>query len=88
MKSGTQRFAAAVIATPWKMGENVLLDVSRRREDGSTWGKATAASSSIRTVTVGSGISPDLLTSFRGEGALAGSPDYAGIPPVGIFTPP
>jgi hypothetical protein len=45
-------------------------------------------SSSIRTMTVGSGLSPDLLTSFTNEGALAGFPAHGGIPPVGIFTPP
>ena len=48
-------------------------------------------SSFIRTVTVGSGISPDLLTptpvSNQGR-ALAGSPSQIGIPPVGNFTPP
>jgi hypothetical protein len=42
--------------------------------------------------TVGSGISPDLLTSasidHRRSGALAGSPKQLGIPPVGNFTLP
>jgi hypothetical protein len=45
-------------------------------------------SSSIRTITVGSGITPDLLTSIKFYGALAGFPDHSGIPPVGNFTPP
>jgi hypothetical protein len=39
-------------------------------------GSMTAVSSFIRTVTVGSGLSPDLLTPFMLEGALAGSPVY------------
>jgi hypothetical protein len=56
-------------------------------------------SSSIRTLTVGSGFSPDLLTprGFRytesqmnaGARGLTGSRfRVAGIPPVGNFTPP
>ncbi len=42
--------------------------------------------SSIRTLTVGSGIAPDLLP-FTGVKALAGS-RQSRIPPVGNFTPP
>jgi hypothetical protein len=51
-------------------------------------------SSSIRTVTVGSGFSPDLLTPCRhiddaGARGLTGRRfRVAGIPPVGNFTPP
>src|ERR1700761_4631240 len=51
-------------------------------------------SSFIRTLTVGSGFSPDLLTPYRhvldiGARGLAGSRfRAAGIPPVGNFTPP
>jgi hypothetical protein len=53
-------------------------------------------SSSIRTVTVGSGIAPDLLTPRTRRDirhatqlrALAGSPAFAGLPPVGNFAPP
>ena len=48
-------------------------------------------SSFIRTMTVGSGISPDLLTPTpvsNQSRALAGSPSQIGIPPVGNFTPP
>ena len=40
----------------------------------------------IRTVTVGSGFPPDLLTPPRG-GRSRLSPNR-GIPPVGTFTPP
>lgn len=40
----------------------------------------------IRTVTVGSGLAPDLLTSPHEERSRA--PRHAGIPPVGTFTPP
>jgi hypothetical protein len=39
----------------------------------------------IRTMTVGSGVSPDLLTPGM-AGALAGS--SFDLPPVGTFTPP
>ncbi|BBD09971.1 uncharacterized protein DFE_3245 [Desulfovibrio ferrophilus] len=54
-----------------------------RREAG------PARSSSIRTVTVGSGISPDLLTSLPDEESARGLPGHkAGIPPVGTSTPP
>jgi predicted amino acid dehydrogenase len=52
-------------------------------------------SSSIRTMTVGSGIAPDLLTPViknledAGARGLTGSRfRVAGIPPVGNFTPP
>jgi len=45
-------------------------------------------SSPIRTVTVGSGLAPDLLTLVYICEALAGSPELPGIPPVGTFTPP
>jgi hypothetical protein len=40
----------------------------------------------IRTLTVGSGVAPDLLTS-RVSGALAGLA-LLPLPPVGNFTPP
>ena len=52
-------------------------------------GFATAAPtlSFIRTVTVGPGISPGLLTPLAAERALAGSCVVA-IPPVGNFAPP
>jgi hypothetical protein len=49
-------------------------------------------SSFIRTVTVGSGIGPDLLTFRLAAEALAGSSRPFGgdrnLPPVGNFTPP
>jgi hypothetical protein len=49
----------------------------------------TALSSSIRTVTVGPGLSPDLLTSFLNtEGALAGSPEQLGYRRWGITPRP
>jgi len=51
------------------------------------------ASSFIRTLTVGPGIAPDLLTLLnaadgRTEQALAGLPALADLPPVGNFAPP
>ena len=49
------------------------------------------AISFIRTVTVGPGIAPGLLTSapaLRQHRALAGSRTCARIPPVGNFAPP
>jgi hypothetical protein len=49
---------------------------------------ARSPSSFIRTVTVGSGIGPDLLTSRRMSGALAGSFPCGNLPPVGNRTPP
>jgi hypothetical protein len=52
---------------------------------------AVGLSSSIRTVTVGSGISPDLLTSPQGHAASArGLPSLfeRGLPPVGNCTLP
>jgi hypothetical protein len=54
-------------------------------------GKAVdSAISFIRTVTVGFGLAPNLLTPPRhGAGrALAGSCDCSPSPPVGSFTPP
>ncbi len=45
-------------------------------------------SSFIRTVTVGSGLGPDLLTLPFDRQALAGSVPCSTLPPVGIFTPP
>lgn len=50
-------------------------------------GDARKPSSFIRTVTVGSGIAPDLLT-FRVAEALAGSRGMPRLPPVGNRTPP
>ena len=44
--------------------------------------------SSIRTVTVGFGIAPNLLTPPIARRALAGSGDRSPLPPVGTFTPP
>ncbi len=53
------------------------------------WAYRSSAFSSIRTVTVGSGISPDLLTPCtQGAGPLAGWWRKSHIPPVGNFTPP
>jgi len=49
-------------------------------------GRQRARSSFIRTVTVGSGIGPDLLT-LRLAQALAGS-SLRDLPPVGTSTPP
>ncbi|TDR80328.1 hypothetical protein DFP86_105192 [Paludibacterium purpuratum] len=49
-------------------------------------GTGGCESSFIRTMTVGSGIRPDLLSLARQ--ALAGSPAFASLPPVGSFTPP
>jgi len=48
----------------------------------------TALSSSFRTVTVGSGFSPDLLTSLHFGESARGLPGKTRIPPVGTFTPP
>jgi hypothetical protein len=44
--------------------------------------------SSIRTVTVGFGIAPNLLTPPIARRALAGFGDRSPLPPVGTFTPP
>src|ERR1700745_1372789 len=44
--------------------------------------------SSIRTVTVGFGIAPNLLTPPIARRALAGFGDRLPLPPVGTFTPP
>ncbi len=55
---------------------------------------ATYPLSSIRTVTVGFGIAPNLLTPYRAARALAGfdrtfgEPMACSSPPVGNFTPP
>lgn len=45
-------------------------------------------SSFIRTMTVGSGMGPDLLTLPGDRQALAGSASEDALPPVGISTPP
>lgn len=47
-------------------------------------------SSFIRTITVGSGISPDLLTPSwqSARSGARGLPESIGIPPGGNFTPP
>lgn len=51
-------------------------------------GQARMASSSfIRTITVGSGVTPDLLTFRQGGGSARGLGPKA-IPPVGNHTPP
>ena len=56
---------------------------------GRTRARKTASSFSlIRTVTVGSGVAPDLLTLRLGPEALAGFGVSAPSPPVGNFTPP
>ena len=44
--------------------------------------------SSIRTVTVGFGVAPNLLTPPIARRALAGSGNRSPLPPVGTFTPP
>ena len=44
--------------------------------------------SSIRTITVGFGIAPNLLTPPIARRALAGFGDRSPLPPVGTFTPP
>src|ERR1700730_5020755 len=44
--------------------------------------------SSIRTLNVGFGIAPNLLTPSIARRALAGSGDRSPLPPVGTFTPP
>jgi hypothetical protein len=44
--------------------------------------------SSIRTVTVGFGIAPNLLTPPIARRALAGFGNRSPLPPVGTFTPP
>jgi len=51
-------------------------------------GNVRSPSSFIRTVTVGSGIEPDLLTSRPKPEALAGSFPCGNLPPVGSFAPP
>jgi hypothetical protein len=42
----------------------------------------------IRTLTVGFGIAPNLLTLLRGEEGARGLGLLHPLPPVGIFTPP
>ena len=59
---------------------------NRRNELRPRPGPHNALFSPIRTVTVGSGIAPDLLT--LPKQALAGSSAEAEIPPVGNFTLP
>lgn len=49
--------------------------------------RALRTFSLIRTVTVGSGIAPDLLTPSKPKGAR-GLAATRRIPPVGTFTPP
>lgn len=44
--------------------------------------------SSIRTITVGFGIAPNLLTPPIARPALVGFRDHSPLPPVGTFTPP
>jgi hypothetical protein len=51
-------------------------------------GDVRSPSSFIRTVTVGSGIGPDLLTFRPKPEALAGSFPRGNLPPVGSFAPP
>jgi len=51
-------------------------------------GNGRSPSSFIRTVTVGSGIEPDLLTFRPKPEALAGSFPCGNLPPVGSFAPP
>jgi hypothetical protein len=51
-------------------------------------GNVRSPSSFIRTVTVGSGIRPDLLTFRPKPEALAGSFPRGNLPPVGSFAPP
>jgi len=65
----------------------------RRERRRTIAGRGCRTSSFIRTVTVGSGIGPDLLTLRRSPEALAGSrgrPLRAGprLPPVGSSAPP
>jgi len=52
-------------------------------------GRSLTSFSFIRTLTVGSGVTPDLLTlsSLLGSQALAGF-EVSPLPPVGSFTPP
>ncbi|GAU08743.1 hypothetical protein DPF_1459 [Desulfoplanes formicivorans] len=57
----------------------------RRREK--PWRVEAVSSSFIRTVTVGPGLSPGLLT-FLPSGSARGLPGKTGIPPVGNCTPP
>ncbi len=56
------------------------------RTQAGTW--RVFPSSFIRTMTVGSGIEPDLLTLPGNRQALAGSAPEGTLPPVGISTPP
>ena len=76
------------------MNQGVRKDTHPCGSDGCTKGECCAISF-IRTMTVGSGISPDLLTlwALTRPQALAGccSPDHMAwlqIPPVGNYTPP
>ena len=67
--------------------------VAQRRAKAQCCNKRRARFSFIRTVTVGSGIAPDLLTlqsTKKAPQALAGSctPVKPQIPPVGSFAPP
>ena len=59
----------------------------RHEATACTAGPAGGSSSFIRTVTVGSGIRPDLLT-IRIAEALAGSHGNPCLPPVGNSAPP
>jgi hypothetical protein len=80
-------------------GSTVAINVSGRtlRQDAIRPGESRrrdASSSSIRTLTVGSGLAPggalpDLLTrNHKKIAALAGSGSEEPLPPVGSFTPP
>ena len=42
----------------------------------------------IRTMTVGFGFAPNLLTRLLKDAALAGLKRVGSLPPVGTFTPP
>jgi hypothetical protein len=64
------------------------LRADERANDPNDLGRALSPFSLIRTVTVGSGVTPDLLTLPRSEKALAGFETWASLPPVGTFTPP
>jgi len=75
--------AGFVVGFPGGMGKQPWGISGGRR----TYLRCVCLFSFIRTVTVGSGVSPDLRVP-HGAQALAGFPMQVGSPPVGTFTPP
>jgi len=59
-----------------------------KRSRGAAQSHCISTSSFIRTVTVGLGISPSLLTSSSGDEERSRAHGLRRIPPVGNFAPP